>query len=561
MALTFTVAKNTVGTHSRVTVEIDLRDPFGRRPTGPFWQNILTLRLCHSPNTERHSAAPLVGWPDYEGLVERISPITQRGAFGQAFPHIPDCQIILQNKPISGQVENSLYNFSSGSGSHNPEPTGIERKLSELFQFYAISGAAVRVNLQFYATASTDENIADFVSHNIFTGKVEEVDTDSDFITLDCIFDTTVQDYLVGGKSLKDSPDKGERLAYAPILFGNYNDAWAGPGLYETGGFEAVKCVLAGLIRPQLTPTAIDEKSDEGPYHIINDAAGVNTGWTLQTKTTDNPDDSIWLIDEGQGVVSKIYETTTASVEGAAIFENRLIGGSTETEQRFRENAYLNATAFVPCGALYSESSAGLLINPENLFDGDPFTYAELPIDSTSNWIMLRINKISPLGSIIHEENTIRAQLFTAQSAATAGTEIRFGIYRTTGTDPWYIGTDSVGTPRAVYGVITPSAGNIAQDERDQNTNTDNIRLQDYIRGTGPLGGEVYREALMDWNWRYSIGGANGEEADLTVRIHVETAGAGGETLRLVHAGILVEYASRERLAQFARPPGERTLK
>lgn len=558
-------AKEAVGGHCRAILELTLLDLKGNRPTGAFWTTPRILHLCSGEAFLRDSTST-TGFILYESLVKSWGQIQQRINMNDAFGTISDTQIVLYNRRIAAQTDNSEYTFASGTPGMDPKARGDEVKLTELLQFYNLLTAKVEIKLFFFSEASLDQSVAaNYQVQSIFgkggTAYVNgfDISEDGTEITLDIVQDQTIQNTLLPNRVLSDATVADSKVLQAPIHYGNYNGYpfYAGGALgNDTGGLTFQEAVLARLYTPQVIQ-AIPWKRDPSAslgnadylWYLYNNSRGRNLDWTYQTGFTGKSSGSdmalVWH--PSANVWTKLNEGTA---EGQIIYPNL---PAVSTEQFVSSVKLLAGKLYVPCVSMHSAGTvvAGVdtqndaqILNRENLFNGDPFTYAELPSDAKS-YVMLRIKPISPLGECIPIKqgvtvNVVRAYIVLAGSTNNNATVVKYGIWRQVPNIPGgsgYIGAGAYNQHPALstWGQFSPSGGAIGTVLRDQaDDNTDNIPSYSFVRETG------FEEALCRYEWKYSY--AEGEVGDLLVRIEISTIGSGGEKLRIIAAGVIMEH-------------------
>jgi len=223
-----TEAKEAIGGHVRSVLEITLTDKAGNRPTGAWWTESKTLHLCGGEPFLRNDNPGTDGFIYYEDLVKDWGEIVQECLIGQAFGNIADTQIILHNRKIAAQQNNSTYAFASGSAAMDPEPDMVQ--LAEMFQFYNFLSATVVIKALFFSGADTDQGTSsNFESRTIFNGFIQDVDIGSD-ITLDITQDTTMQETILPGRLLEDSINAQVKNTRAPIVYGNFYQHFTSTG-------------------------------------------------------------------------------------------------------------------------------------------------------------------------------------------------------------------------------------------------------------------------------------------------------------------------------------------
>lgn len=556
-----TEAKEAVSGHIRSVLEITLTDKAGNRPTGDWWTESKTLHLCGGEQFLRTDTLSTAGFLYYEPLVKDWGEIVQECQIGQAFGNIADTQIVLHNQKIAAQQNNSTYSFSAGSPAMDPEPDLVQ--LSELFHFYNFLSATVVIKVLFFSGADTDQGTAaNFTSRTIFNGFIQDVDITADDVTLDITQDETIQSTILPGRLLEDSIDKQVQTTRAPQAYGNFREHFTSTGSAdEVNGLDIYNVIRAGLFRCTMAnalPWKRDPDHDTGAdnrlMYFYNDVKGRNVGWIGQygyngrESLNDGPyiyhaQHDVWtLLDSSHG-------SPTSGMVDWPTYPNDYM-----EEALINQEDYLRGTASIPCDSVYDEGdissgSATKLINPENLFDGDPYTYAELPLDN-DNYVDLRIREVSPLGAVVNEADAMVAYIVVDASTVTGSPDpsVRFGIFRpnneTNITYRKWLGQSDDGTDYGsddtTYGDLDSSSGTFAKGFYDQGALNDTDVPASHYTGTNA-------PDLSRWAWRIRAAPSDtgtGEtlDANAVVRIEVENQGGAGETLKIIAAGINVEH-------------------
>jgi hypothetical protein len=528
-------------------LEWTIHDRQGNRPSGDFWTEDLTLYLCSGSRLLRDSTAT---WLYYEPVVKRWGTITEQAYVGEAFATTSDTQIVLYNHRLPAMVDNSEYTFASGAPGETPEATGDEVKLAQLFQFYHAIGSAVELKILFFSQAGRDQNVAaNFKTQTIYKGIVENVSMNRDEIVLDITQDRTKLNSSIPGRVLKDSYDQQTKNMRAPIVYG---DAWGNITAGELNSIKAWHAVVGGLHRPQVVP-AVPFKWDESDGYwwlIYNDTLGRNSGWTSQAALGADGyasiNDSLLLFSSPNELWSRVPEATedNSGVHDIGYMDWYPQGG-TGTELTIKGREYIKATAYIPAMAV--SSSAGIT-NPDNAFDGDPNTYATIDLTSTSNYVDLLIRPVKSKPGVINSstDNAIRGWMIAEEVSFSGSPVVKFGIlgaglnvipsfYWIGDTDPG----DTATGPWGYWGSGYMTGDNDLFDQANANQDYAIDAGDFYLGHTG--GYKVPRQdALLNWEWRYNYG--IDEEADLVFRAHVKTAGSAGDQLRIIAAGVAVDY-------------------
>lgn len=552
-------AREVVGGHARTVMELTLTDSAGNRPSGTFWTTPLILYLCSGEPFLRNSTAT-TGFRYYESLIKDWGKTSQFIDIGTAFGSISDVQIVLWNRAIAAQVDNSAYTFSSGSPAMAPIPKGDEVQLAELLQFYNIHTATVVLKVLFFPEASIDQATANYTSHTFFQGKIQDLTIVGEEIVLDITQDQSLQETILPPRILKDATVKESQNLRAPIVYGDFNSLYS-VGTDYINGLDPRKAILTGLLRPAVYPAipwkreAVSFPTDSGEtylHYIYNDTTGINIPWDKQTELANKPatKDMSMIYHDAADVWTQINEASSPGDTGQIVWPT-----TGEYEQFLSLRNYATGLAWIPCDAFHSAGTiAGgvytrddtKLSTPANLFDADPFTSATIPLDATT-YLKLRIKKVPPLGNCIFTDprtdapmvNIVRAYIVLDQSTATGGTppKVKFGIWRETSAAPGYIGeAPGEGFPGGdTPGHVTMSGGIIAKGVYDQADKSGiAIALYNYVRPSG------FVEGLVQWNWHYTY--RQEEVGELLVTMEIENVGAAGETLKIISAGIIVEH-------------------
>jgi hypothetical protein len=532
---TLTEARNAVGGHVRIVLELTLRDTAGHRPTGDLWTDPRILHLCGAEPFLRDSSAT-TGFVYYEPVVKSWGVVSHRCDLREAFGSIADTQIVLHDKRISNQLDNSDYVFSTGSAAEAPEITGDDVRLSQLLQFYNWLSATVEIKILFFSDTSTDQaTAANFLEDTLFKGRVEHVtvDAESKEIVLDITQDQAWQETVLPGRLLTDSFEKGLRPYRMPIVYGNLHDIFGATYNDEANGLAIQDAIPAGLFSGTLAPALpfydFEVLGLRGLVYAFNDAKGFNDGWLNQDNFTPNSANrGLYLYHSGAGVWTQLFI-------GSNPGETNWSGTDPTEELALTANTYLKGDSYVPCSGV--EASNGLT-NPLNATDGDPFTFAELDLSSTSNYATFLIKSVPPIGRLDFVDDAIRAAVVVkGGNAVTAGATVKFGPYRiNTSTPAYFTGTGGVDA----NGVITESGGTFATDLHDQATSNPNpIAKETYIRQPSASPARSgFVEPVVNWQWQATEDYGN-EVGDLVIRVEVTTAGGAGEVLQIVGVGLM----------------------
>lgn len=562
-----TQAKEAVDGHVRLIMEIDLVDPKGNRPTGAFWTNPRRLHLCSGEAFLRDSTST-TGFTFYESLVKDWGVINQSCEVGQAFGNIADVQVVLQNSRIAAQVDNKNYTFSSGTPAMSPYPSGDDVRFSELFNFYTIIGSVLRIRILFFPGASTDQLGGGAMggpiwSDQLFSGIVQEMKFDGDDIILDIVQNQTTALTVLPGRTLSTSPVKDFRVQRAPIAYGDYHGYYNTSPLDDVNGLPVDDAILARVLTPTVVP-AYPWKQDEtapwvGPgienskiftYYLFNDTRGRNDPWTYQTPTSGKPfnADMILTYHPDADVFGKVVEGTFgSSVPGQTMWPTT---NFSPYEQFVLNHGNLRAEAYIPCDEVYITSATSAVTDSQNIVDGNPFTYATMPVDA-ANSILLRVKSVPPLGNEVILNGSIRAYVLLGDSTITTGATIKFGMYRpdkvngVSVLDPEYIGELTIdgNAGGSTWGVLTAASNLIGKGLYDQEDyNTDTIHVYNYIRSDG------FAEPITRWEWKYSarVDSTHVEMADVLIKIETGTLGSAGQTLKILGAGLIVRYVPNQ---------------
>ncbi len=554
------MAKRAIGGHTRMVCELTLTDPASHRPTGAFWTSPRTLHLCSGQPFLRDSTST-TGFIFYESLVKDWGQTLQECQIGEAFGNIADVQLILHNKKLAAQVDNSTYAFSSGSGIQNPQLTGDEIKLSDIFNFYSAISAVVTIKVFFFSEASTDQSVgANFLSDTLYSGLVHSIRLEGEEIILDLVQDQTAIETLLPGRILDTSPVKELQVQRAPIAYGDYHQYY-NVGQDYTNGLSLDACIAARLLTPTVVPllpwktdslgryVAGDENSRFQTWYISNDTLGRNYPWDRQDAYVGKPDgeDRILVYHQDSDVFGIILEGDEASaVSGQTYWPST---APSETEQYVINHGTLRGLAYVPCSSVKATNADGILSNAERIFDGSPWTSASLAVDA-ANWVELRFRPVNPLGNTHIIDGAIRAFVILDTSTATTGTKLKFGLYRnatgTTYDGYWGNGPVESHPAKNTPGYITAASSAFTKGMYDQNDySTDDIPSYAYVRDSG------YVEPFTQWDWKCSVGG--GDLSELLLKIEVDVTGAASQVAKIIAAGIIVRYVPNQGITQVTK--------
>lgn len=435
---------------------------------------------------------------------------------GQAFPSLGDIQLTLANFKLGGQLDNDQYTFSSGSAAMSPLPTGDDVRLSEVLQHYTMTTLTVTLYVESRQIGGVSADRKEYV---LFTGQCNAFDAGPDTIIVDATQKETIIDTTLAGREITDSPDVAASGARAPIVYGTC----AVTALERFTYFLPHEAAICGWIIPVVPAVALSQTSGNTNY-IFNDCKGPNSGWTNQTA---------WGGAGKSATSDRMYLFDTSALtpailqEGSSDYQSEFIDGASTNEELI-VRVYKQALARAYVRSIQVAASTGTT-NEENAVDGKITTYGVLDLTSSSNYMDMLINSISPMGPVYVEADCVTAWMALATGDGTGAPIIRLGLWRASA------GSFYGGSTFGVYDDAEIAAADPSiVDQKDENT-TD-IAIADYVTDGS---GNYLRSPLVDWEWQYFNSSAM---EDVYARIKCSTPGSGSASVAVIAAGASVLF-------------------